>query len=842
MLSVTITEKDGPSSVQTFDSTKSEVLIGRIKGNDIVLGRSNISKRHSRIVVKDGKIIVIDLKSTNGTFVNGEKITGPRVIEEGDKIFIGDFTIEVRETGGGAAVGSSVGAPSMQPFPSGPSAASLPSIGGVDPQHMAGPTIGGPRAGGVRPSMPGMASTAGVPGPMGPGLSSPMDMASPMGMGPGAAPSLGGPMGPGAAPSLGGPMGPGAGPMGPGAAPSLGSPMGLGAGPMGPGAAPSLGGPMGPGAGPMGLGAAPSLGGPMGPGAAPSLGAPMGPGVSPSLAGPSNSMEQSSAPMGPGVAPSLGASPAISAPKGPNLGVSSAPMGGADHAPNLGASMSQIGGPSASLVSSPLGASQLGVSGSRSMSNLSSVKQPSNIGAPASEGIMDKSLRGASKSVAGTRGVQSARNVGTAALPEEIVVDDARTPESDAWIKAARVVMDKYLSMNDFQTIASMPYPPEPETQDSCYNQLMECINSCRSQLGSVNPDSLVDFLLKEACGLGAVDSLIDDTEVSAFNVYNFETIVVERKGHREISSLQFTSADTLYLVAQRLLQFNGLTPQNAPAVSEVRFGDGTQIEVVIPPVSVASTSIVVRKPNHEYRALHVLSQHGMLSHEMEEFLNLCVKARRNILIVGAQTSGRTTLLNALGAEIPDGERIVTVENSAVLVMPQLYVMSLEAQNATFGQGGDLGSLIRQAGRLRAERVLADSLQTASDATAFVSSVCSGAQGSIATAYGLNASEGFAQFKRMVGTDPNVASLVGNIDIVVNVRAFTDAKRRIVEIAEVVEQNGEYQLVPIFIWSGSGMGNMAVGDGQFKALGNIPNFYRELERGGMALDPSIFNP
>ena len=168
--------------------------------------------------------------------------------------------------------------------------------------------------------------------------------------------------------------------------------------------------------------------------------------------------------------------------------------------------------------------------------------------------------------------------------------------------------------------------------------------------------------------------------------------------------------------------------------------------------------------------------------------------------------------------------------------------MSLEAQNATFGQGGDLGSLIRQAGRLRAERVLADSLQTASDATAFVSSVCSGAQGSIATAYGLNASEGFAQFKRMVGTDPNVASLVGNIDIVVNVRAFTDAKRRIVEIAEVVEQNGEYQLVPIFIWSGSGMGNMAVGDGSFKALGNIPNFYRELERGGMALDPSIFNP
>ena len=516
--------------------------------------------------------------------------------------------------------------------------------------------------------------------------------------------------------------------------------------------------------------------------------------------------------------------------------------GAQDHAPNPGGGLPSMSSPNSSPISSPLGASPLG--GSRPIANLSAPKQPSNIGSPAAEGMIDKSLRnaGVNKQPASSRGAQNARIVGTAALPEEIVVDDARTPESDAWIKAARIVMDRYLSMNDFQAIAAMPYPPEPETQDNCYNQLMSCISGCMSELGGINPESLADFLLKEVCGLGAVDTLIDDAEVSAFNVYNFETIVAERRGHREISNLQFTSADTLYLVAQRLLQFNGVTPQNAPAITEVRFGDGTQIEVIIPPVSVASTSIAVRKPTHEYRALRVLAQHEMLSQNMEEFLNLCVKARRNILIVGAQSSGRTTLLNALGAEIPDGERIVTVENSAVLVMPQLCVMSLEAQNASFGQGGDLASLIRQAGRLRAERVLADSLQSSADAAAFVASLCSGAQGSMATAVGLNAKEGFDMFRRMVGTDPSVASLVGNIDIVVSVRAFTDAKRRIVEIAEVCEQGDGFCLTPIFIWSGSGMGNMAVGDGQFKALGNIPDFYRELERGGMALDPSIFNP
>lgn len=819
MLSVTSTEKDGPTTTLTFDKT--EVLIGRVKGNDVVLPKTNVSKRHSRIVVKDGKIILIDLKSTNGTFVNGEKITGPHVMQEGDKIFIGDFTLEVRETGGGSVMPSSpspMAGPGMQPnmpsFNAGPSAASLPSIGGMDPHHMNPGMNGpmGPRNNSFgRPSVPGMPTSGGVPGVPEQGLSSPMDAGAPVSAplgGPTAnnlnAPNLGVPMGPGVASGMGAPQ-----------VPNLGSPTGA-----------NFGGNM------SGMG--PGLGGSMGPGAAPSLGVPMGPG--------------SAANMG----------SALGAPSGGNLGVST-PKGGAHPGSPLSPSLELSPSVGLGAASSPVSAPSLSagaglgsqpLSGARSMPSLGGVKQPSTLGASVADGGQDKGLRVSSANLSGNNaknaGVArsaSSRNIGTAALPEEIVVDDARTPESEAWMRAARVVMDKYLSMNDYQAIASMPYPPEPETQDSCYAQLVDCVRECQVQIGAVNTDALIDFLLKEACGLGAVDSLIDDAEVSAFNVYNFETIVVERKGHREISSLQFTSADTLYLVAQRLLAFNGVTPQNAPAVTEVRFGDGTQIEVILPPVSVASTSLVVRKPSHEFRALSVLAQHEMLSHEMEQFLNLCVKARRNILIVGAQTSGRTTLLNALGAEIPDGERIVTVENSAVLVMPQLYVMNLEAQSSSFGQNGDLASLIRQAGRLRAERVLADSIQSPADAIAFVSALCSGAQGSMATCTGLNASEGFELFKRMIGTDPAVNGLVGNIDIVVNVRSFTDAKRRIVEIAEVSEtSNGTYELIPLFVWTGSGMGNMAVGDGHFKALGNVPAFYRELERGGMALDPSIFNP
>ncbi len=102
MFAVVITEKGGAQRREQFD--QSEVTIGRVQGNDIILPKGNVSKRHSRIVLKDGRFIVVDLKSTNGTYVNGRKITSPLVVKPGDKIYIGDFILSVEQSGDAAAV------------------------------------------------------------------------------------------------------------------------------------------------------------------------------------------------------------------------------------------------------------------------------------------------------------------------------------------------------------------------------------------------------------------------------------------------------------------------------------------------------------------------------------------------------------------------------------------------------------------------------------------------------------------------------------------------------------------------------------------------------------------
>ncbi|MCB9536464.1 MAG: Flp pilus assembly complex ATPase component TadA [Myxococcales bacterium] len=118
MFAVIIHEKGGQPRRQEF--AKSEVTIGRVQGNDIILPKQNVSKRHSRIVVKDGKFIIVDLKSTNGTYVNGRKIASPMVIKQSDKIYIGDFILSVEALDGAEAAAPEPMAPPEPPRPKAP--------------------------------------------------------------------------------------------------------------------------------------------------------------------------------------------------------------------------------------------------------------------------------------------------------------------------------------------------------------------------------------------------------------------------------------------------------------------------------------------------------------------------------------------------------------------------------------------------------------------------------------------------------------------------------------------------------------------------------------------------
>ncbi|MFN3201855.1 MAG: FHA domain-containing protein [Bradymonadia bacterium] len=143
MFAVVINEKGGQPRRQDFN--KSEVTIGRVQGNDIILPKQNVSKRHSRIVVKDGKFIIVDLKSTNGTYVNGRKIASPMVIKQTDKIYIGDFIIAVED-------GAGDGAAAPEPAAAQPPAAPMPAPPAPEPRKPMAPPPPRPRPAAAPPA------------------------------------------------------------------------------------------------------------------------------------------------------------------------------------------------------------------------------------------------------------------------------------------------------------------------------------------------------------------------------------------------------------------------------------------------------------------------------------------------------------------------------------------------------------------------------------------------------------------------------------------------------------------------------------------------------------------
>ncbi|MEM7608690.1 MAG: FHA domain-containing protein [Myxococcota bacterium] len=160
-----ITEKGGQQRRMEFD--KNEVTIGRVQGNDIILPKGNVSKRHSRIVLKDNRFIVVDLKSTNGTYVNGRKITSPLVVKPGDKVYIGDFIMNVEEMAPANAGPPPLSPPNAGPPPLAPSnspSAPPPAFGGGASGGFAGPpSQGAPASGGFSGPPPLGGATAPPP-------------------------------------------------------------------------------------------------------------------------------------------------------------------------------------------------------------------------------------------------------------------------------------------------------------------------------------------------------------------------------------------------------------------------------------------------------------------------------------------------------------------------------------------------------------------------------------------------------------------------------------------------------------------------------------------------------
>jgi len=346
--------------------------------------------------------------------------------------------------------------------------------------------------------------------------------------------------------------------------------------------------------------------------------------------------------------------------------------------------------------------------------------------------------------------------------------------------------------------------------------------------------EALIGELCDEALGLGPLEGLLNDPEVSEIMVVDPYTIYAERRGRIEQTGLRFTDDDSVRAAVERIVTPLGRRVDESTPLVDARLKDGSRVNAVIPPLAVRGACVTIRKFRSEPLTMDELVGLGALTPRMALFLERAVTVRKNIVISGGTGSGKTTLLNVLSAAIPSRERIVTIEDAAELSLAQPHVVSLESRPANMEGKGEysIRDLVRNALRMRPDRIVVGECR-GGEAIDMLQAMNTGHEGSMTTTHANSPREATARLETlclMSGLDLPVRAIrvqiASSVHLVVQQSRFSDGSRRITRIAEVtgIDDAGEIALRDIFDFHRTGTGAGGKVEGVFRASGYLPTF------------------
>lgn len=362
----------------------------------------------------------------------------------------------------------------------------------------------------------------------------------------------------------------------------------------------------------------------------------------------------------------------------------------------------------------------------------------------------------------------------------------------------------------------------------------------------STNTAQLIDEITDEALGLGPLERLLADESVSEIMVVDPQTIYVERHGKIEPTALRFTDDEAVRAVIERIVTPLGRRIDESTPLVDARLKDGSRVNAIIRPLAIRGSCITIRKFAKKPLGLEDLIRFGSIDEAMAKFITRAVKARKNIVISGGTGSGKTTLLNVLSAQIPEEERIVTVEDAAELQLAQPHVVSLESRPANMEGRGEytIRDLVKNALRMRPDRIIVGECR-GGEALDMLQAMNTGHEGSMTTTHANSPREAASRLETlslMAGLDLPARAIreqiAQSIDIILQQTRFSDGSRRVTSIAEVVglDDDGEIELHEIFSFHRTGTGPKGEVIGEFRASGYLPSFLDEFIAQGLITD------
>lgn len=359
----------------------------------------------------------------------------------------------------------------------------------------------------------------------------------------------------------------------------------------------------------------------------------------------------------------------------------------------------------------------------------------------------------------------------------------------------------------------------------------------------------LINEVLDETFGLGPLEVILSDPTISDILVNGPKQVYIERRGRLEITEVEFRDDAHLMHVIDKIVSAVGRRCDETCPLVDARLADGSRVNAVIPPLAIDGPSMSIRRFGADPITWDDYLNLKSVPLEVREFLEACVKSRLNMLVVGGTGSGKTTLLNNLSMFIPDGERIVTIEDAAELQLRQPHIVRLETRPSNIEGKGRIGvrDLLINALRMRPDRIVVGECR-GEETLDMLQAMNTGHDGSLTTIHANSTRDAVARVETMVmmaGFELPLRAIrqqfAAAINVVVQVQRVTGGARKISSVTEVTGMEGDIiTMQDIFAFEQVGIATGGKAIGQFVATGIRPSFLERLKTTGCDVPVELF--
>lgn len=347
----------------------------------------------------------------------------------------------------------------------------------------------------------------------------------------------------------------------------------------------------------------------------------------------------------------------------------------------------------------------------------------------------------------------------------------------------------------------------EKVLEQHVYEAIASVIAASQRSLTSYDRAELVQNIVDEILGLGPLQTLLRNPEITEVMVNRFDKIFIEKKGRLTPTDLRFSSEEHLRRTIERIVGQVGRRIDESSPMVDARLSDGSRVNAVVPPIALDGSSLTIRKFSQDPFTVKDLIATGTLTLDAMEMLQSCVAGKFNVVISGGTGSGKTTTLNVLSSFIGSSERIITIEDAAELQLSQPHVVRMESRPVnTEGKGQvTIRDLVRNSLRMRPDRIVIGEVRDAA-ALDMLQAMNTGHEGSLTTVHANTSRDALTRIETMVlmaGMDLPIEfirqQIVEAVDLIVQQNRMRDGSRRITQITEVVGIEGSViQLQDIF--------------------------------------------